>query len=248
MKLLLIVIVVSYLAVPASAVIDEEDMLGIWTFDEGSGKEVRDFSGNENDGEIFGQAEWVEGKFGKAIEFAGGYVQVEHKDDMNLEAFSLTAWINVPKIVDPYQFIIGKENWPDRNYSMWVRPGTVVVGFTNGGDKQVAGASVVDGTWHHVAGTYDGQILRIYVDGVQNGQISPASTPNTCSSPLMIGTQPPAGGGPMQGIIDDVGVFKAALAEEDIKRVMENGLKSLALAVEPDRKLCTVWGALRNAY
>lgn len=248
-KLTLASIIMVLLVVPTFAAIDPEDILGMWTFDEGDGEEVRDISGNEHDGEIVGKITWVEGKSGKAIEFAGGHIRVEHTEDMNLETFSLTAWINVPKIVDPYQFVVGKEAWPNRNYSMWIRPGTIVVGFTNGGDVQAPGASVVGGVWHHVAGTYDGEILRSYVDGIQSGQNPLGATPKTCNAPLMIGAQPPgADAGRIEGIIDEVGVFRVALTDKDINRIMEDGLKLLAFAVEPGGKLCTTWAMLRSMY
>ncbi len=248
-KLLLVIAFIACPVIQTAAEINPEDILGIWTFDEGDEEGARDLSGNDHDGEIVGNVELVDGKFGKAIEFAGGHIVVEHADDMSLETFSLTAWVNVPKIVDPYQFIVGREAWPDRNYSMWIRPGTVVVGFTNGGDKQVAGASVVGGEWHHVAGTYDGNTLMIYADGIRGGQVSPASTPKTCICPLMIGAQPPgASAGLIQGIIDDVAVFKVALEEDDIKRVMEDGLRTLALAVEAKGKLFATWAALKSIY
>jgi hypothetical protein len=47
--------------------VDEHTMLYL-KFDEGSGKDVKDLSDNGNDGTITG-AKWVEGKFGKALEF-----------------------------------------------------------------------------------------------------------------------------------------------------------------------------------
>lgn len=246
----LVAIITICFAISAHAAIDPKDILGMWTFDEAEGKSVRDLSGNEHDGEIVGKIKWVDGKYGKAIEFAGGYIRVEHTDDMNLETFSLLAWVSVPKVVDPYQFVVGKEAWPDRNYSMWIRPDTIVVGITNGGDNQVPGASVVGGEWHHVAGIYNKEFLRIYVDGVQSSQISLSTTPKTCNAPLMIGAQPPGGSaGQIQGAIDEVGVFRIGLEDEDIERIMEGGLKSLAHAVEPGGKLSTTWGAMKlNLY
>ena len=248
-KLFLAIMILSHLVIQIAIAIEPEDILGIWTFENSDGKEVSDLSGNEHNGEIIGNAKLVDGKFGEAIEFTGGHVKVEHTDDMSLETFSLTAWINVPKTVDPYQFVVGKEAWPDRNYSMWIRPDKIVVGFTNGGDKQVTGASVVGGAWHHVASTYDGQIFKVYVDGIRNAQASLGTTPKTCNCPLLIGAQPPNGAnGPIEGIIDEVGVFRIALEEDEIMRIMENGMKTLVLSVEHNGKLCATWGALRSGY
>ena len=43
----------------------------IWLFDEGKGETVEDSSGNGHEGEFRGELEYVEGKFGTALEFGG---------------------------------------------------------------------------------------------------------------------------------------------------------------------------------
>ena len=45
------------------------------------------------------------------------------------------------------------------------------------GSHGLAPNTVWDGTWHHVAGTYDGAAVRFYVDGAQVGTGTPASGP-----------------------------------------------------------------------
>ena len=98
------------------------DAIGVWLFDEGVGEIIKDVSGNGHHGEIVGEVARAAGKFEGALEFDGGHVLVPHADVMNLRQWTMTAWIKVPKIVDPYQVILGKEAWPDRNYTMWIRP------------------------------------------------------------------------------------------------------------------------------
>ncbi len=48
----------------------DEGLVAYYSFDEGSGNVLHDLSGNENDGTIYG-AKWVDGKYGKALEFDG---------------------------------------------------------------------------------------------------------------------------------------------------------------------------------
>ena len=45
----------------------EKDCVGMWFFDEGSGKVAKDSSGNKNDGSLKGNAKWGKGKFGNAL-------------------------------------------------------------------------------------------------------------------------------------------------------------------------------------
>jgi len=128
---------------PTFAAINPKDILGIWTMEEGSGKVVKDLSGNGNDGEISGNAKWVDGKIGKALEFSGGNVKVPHKEELNLVTFSMVAWIKVPSVVNPYQMVMGKEIYPSRNYSMWLLPDKFNVGVTDPADLQKQSDAVV---------------------------------------------------------------------------------------------------------
>ena len=249
-KLFLATIIMINLFAPAFAAVNPEEILGIWTFDEGNGDSTSDLSGNERDGIIIGATDWVDGKSGKAIEFSGGYVTVEQDELMDLETFSMTCWLNVPGALATYQMVMGKEAWPNRNYSMWILPDRINLGITDvaGADQQIQGAVVADGEWHHVAGTYDREFLRVYVDGVQSAQKALTTEPNICNAPFMIGAQPPGGGGPVNGVIDEVGLFSVALEEEDVKRIVEDGLSFFVTPVEPGGKLCGVWGGLKSAY
>ena len=64
------------IALPSFADIDPENIMGMWLFDEGKGGVATDSSKQGNDGEIHG-AKWVDGKFGKALEFDGANNWVE---------------------------------------------------------------------------------------------------------------------------------------------------------------------------
>ena len=226
------------------------DAIGVWLFDEGDGNIVKDLSGNGHHGEIIGEVAWADGKFETALEFDGGHVSVPHEDIMNLRQWTMTAWIKVPKVVDPYQIILGKERWPNRNYTMWIRPGVMTFGFTlpNGAqDLQVGSKEVTDGKWHFVAGVYDEKNLTPYVDGEQFNPRGAAGKPATSNAPLIIGAQGPDGkNGPLRGIIDEVAVYNTALDEDEIAKVME-GLSKQFQTVEATGKLTVTWGYLKNS-
>ena len=225
------------------------EVVGVWLFDEGNGKTVKDASGNGHDGEIIGEVAWVDGKFEKALEFDGGHVLVPHDNVMNLRQWTMTAWIKVPKIVEPYQIIVGKEAWPNRNYTMWIRPGVMTFGFTLPGgaqDLQVGSKVVTDGQWHFVAGVYDEKNLIPYVDGEQFNPRGAAGKPATSDAPLIIGAQGPDGrNGPLKGIIDEVAVYDTALDEDELAEVMESLTKQFQ-SVEAMGKLTLTWGHLKG--
>jgi hypothetical protein len=53
------------------------------------------------------------------------------------------------------------------------------------------------------------------------------------------------GTGPVKGIMDDVGLFKRALSEDEISTVMNDGLARLSF-VAAIGKLATTWAALKD--
>ena len=48
-----------------------------------------------------------------------------------------------------------------------------------------------------------------------------------------------------KGVIDEVGVFNAALPEGDIKGIMNNGLSGMTV-ISPSGKLAATWGEIKG--
>jgi len=133
--LLYSVVVILCLGVSELAVarIDPGSVVGLWVFD--ANGDMEDISGKGHDGAIEGNVDWVQGKFGLAVEVDGASaVIVEHADDMNLESFSLLAWVNIPTAPTDWWTIAAKDGWPDRNYGIWLASGTGLAhhSFTSG--------------------------------------------------------------------------------------------------------------------
>lgn len=79
------------------------------------------------------------------------------------------------------------------------------------------GSTVVnDGTWHHVAYTYDGDTIKLYVDGIEDFTISGKTlrTGETGETDVNIGSQ--LGGSIFQGKMDDVRIFDTVLTPEEV--------------------------------
>ncbi|RJS73797.1 hypothetical protein CW714_02500, partial [Methanophagales archaeon] len=57
-------------------------LVGLWHFDEGAGTTAGDSSGNNNNGTLIDNPDWVDGKIGKALEFNGStnYVEINDSD------------------------------------------------------------------------------------------------------------------------------------------------------------------------
>ena len=238
------------------AKIDPESITGMWLFDEGKGGVATDSSGNGNDGEIHG-AKWVDGKFGKALEFDGAsnWVEVPHSNTVGFKAgvsFTIICHFKGPRVAGA---LVGK-NYEDTSqvlpwYLLW----------NGGADNKVTlylrdSASTsfrADGTteigddkWHFVTAIADADTGKssIWIDGKMEAEAD-------------FNTKDGYGTGEgvfhiarhydryTEGIIDDVALFNVALEEEDIKFLMDNGVETAA-AVEPVNKLATTWGKIKQ--
>ena len=59
--------------------------------------------------------------------------------------------------------------------------------FTGGTDIVEGTTDLDDGEWHHIAGTYDGSDIRIYVDGVEEGSTAASGNMASNTAPVRIG-------------------------------------------------------------
>ena len=237
--------------VSVDAKIDEGTILGIWLFDEDIKNTVRDASGNGHDGQVFGKPKVVDGKFGKALSFsgAGDKIEIPHDDVFTTPTFTLMAWVNVEDLATGWRMIVGKDAWPDRNYAMFVHQnnGRLHCAFgtpalQDRGNFNSKGL-IVDGTWHHVAFTYDKKLRRAYINGELDAEVPMDIDPGTPQIPVII-SRPP-----FKGLIDEVYIGNAAVEPEDVKTAAEKGLEeSLKIArdVEPQGKLAVRWGEIKS--
>jgi Concanavalin A-like lectin/glucanases superfamily len=79
--------------------------------------------------------------------------------------------------------------------------------------------------WSHVAVTYDGMTLRLYVDGTRVSSRATKGTIKKTTDPLWIGGNRPYGEY-FQGVIDEVRVYDRALSPFDVRAEMSTPIAS----------------------
>ncbi len=175
-----------------------------------------------------------------AINFDGVDDVVSVPHDASLSGFgtalTVEAWIR-PEKVTGRQGIVGK--WNDlgatnrRSMLLWATNDDVQFYVSStGGDfpSAISTNKLTIGKWTHIAGTYDGQTIRLYVDGVLSATESfSGSMFNNTVDPLLIGAVD--GGGTSRqhfdGDIDEVRLYNRVLCADEILAHMNCELSGL---------------------
>jgi hypothetical protein len=201
-------------------------LVAAYTFNEGTGTTVADASGNGNTGTIT-NATWTTGKYGKALSFNGTNALVTINDAPSLHlttAMTLEAWINPGAVVHQWEDIIYKAN--DNYYLEATSSKNVPAGggtFGTAGVVTFGTAALPQNAWSHVALTYNGATLRLYVNGVQVSSQARTGNIVTSTNALQIGgdslfTQF------FKGLIDEVRVYNVALTAAQIQSDMNTAI------------------------
>jgi concanavalin A-like lectin/glucanase superfamily protein len=94
-----------------------------------------------------------------------------------------------------------------------------------GGDYHATGsAALALDTWTHVAVTYDGTALRLFINDVEGGSIAAAGSLVASTGPLSIGANA-VWGEHFRGLIDEVRVYNRALTATEIQTDMNTAVQ-----------------------
>jgi len=249
--LVLLAISILFTSTVLAQEIDESLVLYL-PFDEGSGDVAKDYSQYGNDGTLNGKPEWVEGKFGNALEFKGSqWVSIPSTPKLQIgDQLTMMAWFFAKDISDWRQLIAKSDE-----YLLRVDPpqeGNKMSAFVKaqGNWEPRASATVPKKEeWIHFAATYDAKPkqdvnhLNVYVNGVLSRSSTRPGKIATTENPVEIGRW--GDGSYFVGIIDEVRIWNRVLSEEEIAHQMSIGKEGL-WTVQPLSKLTTTWGKIKN--
>ena len=213
----------------------DANLIGWWKLNEGSGTTAIDSTGNGNDGIFQGDPRWATGVHGGAIELdgVGDYLDCGAGDPLNLtDQVTIACWMKVRTFTKSWQTIVSKGD----NYQLERNSQDNVVNFYIGTPGRRTGPGVTnvnDEEWHHVAGTYDGAAMRLYVDGNLDKEASITGPLSPDADPVYIGENIQWPNRHFDGWIDDVQIYSRALMEDDIPIIMVSGGKGFPLAYGP---------------
>jgi len=224
-----------------------------WKFDETSGTTASDASANNLIGPLRHGHSWTTGRLGNALAFDGtdSYVDAGNVvgafDFERTDPFSLSSWIKATKT--GFGSIIAKQapmisNM--RGYHLY-KDDSNRLGFnlnysaTHAIEVRGNPSKLNDGSWHHVAVTYDGSStaagVKLYVDGLlqTNDVLSDVRGNHSLSgtikdtTPFLIGNR---GENDLlfQGTIDDVRVYNRVLSTSEVQTLATGSAYAEALS------------------
>src|SRR3989339_251431 len=202
----------------------DEGLVAHWAFDEGSGSTLHDGTGNEHDGTLMNGPVWVGGRYGGALQFDGAddYVGLGKIGHQFASQVTTAAWIKpngygssyYVSIISwgnylyPFNLILTKE----RNIRAGIR--------TSEKTYYVSTQQPLSfGNWHHVAMSYDGEALTVYVNGEPLASASAAgSLSQRYYNQTTIGMNP-GNVDFFNGAIDELRVYDRALDAGEIAQL-----------------------------
>jgi hypothetical protein len=169
------------------------------------------------------------------------YTDIESNSTLELTQFSVATWFRTTMDV-PFGFnayIVNKggigsdSKGSNMNYGIWMTSSeTIRAGFEDSSgvpydiESQGSRNLYVLYGWHYVVATYDGSILRLYIDGVQiaSKSTSGAAPDNTGIQPVRIGANSLAPNDFFIGQVDEVRIWNRTLTDSEIADAYNNGV------------------------
>jgi len=210
------------------------DLTGHWKLDEMSGTTAKDSSDNDNNGQLSGGLSFdknsVEGFIGNALYLDGQSDYICAKSvSIPVNAFTIALWFTPDSNLGGdskrmYLVYWGGPARPygDKPYIAFNKSGKGDVQLVaSAGEREVSVVTTTNSwkafTWYHIAGTYDSNSLKIYVNGKLEGSAA-LSGKHYASSKLYLGTRSDLDCG-FKGKLDDVRIYDSAIDETEIKKL-----------------------------
>ncbi|WP_433497692.1 LamG-like jellyroll fold domain-containing protein [Sphaerimonospora sp. CA-214678] len=213
-------------------------LVAAYGMEEGAGTVVADASGQNNTGTA-SDTTWVAGgRHGRALSFNGtsSWVTVNDAPSLRLSTgMTLSAWVK-PSTVTDWRTVVLKELVGEQylSYVLYASDGDAPSGSLGMEDAE-QDADVWDDTalpinvWSHLAVTYDGSHLRLYVDGSEVGQVAASGRVDFDGGALHIGGNS-MWGEYFKGLIDEVRVYNRAQTQAEIQTDMNAPIGATAPA------------------
>jgi hypothetical protein len=156
------------------------------------------------------------------------YVAVQNSNALQLQVFTLTAWVSLTSVGSSWNNIVGFGTQYGASqrygYNFYINQGdtqlSAIVGPAGGGTIGVSLGAPSINTWHFLSMTYDAANVQGYTDGVSQGSVASSNVVYGAMG-FDIGYN---GNGNFNGLITNVQVYNVALSPGDIQSLYLEGM------------------------
>jgi hypothetical protein len=190
-------------------------------FESGSGRLAVDSSAYQNNGNLVNGVKWVEGYSGGGLEFNGvsAYIDLGENEYFDLQTgITVAAWVKQYDAANsehnPWitkgDHTFGLKHYSGNSYQFFI--------YNNGWYSASTPSSFQDNNkWMYFAGTYDGKVVRIYVNGEPKAQRAHSGSIDLGSAyHVNLGRNSEHTDRLFHGVLDDVKIFNVALTAEEV--------------------------------
>ncbi len=205
-----------------------EGLVGYWRFNQVSGTEAIDESGAGNDATLYNMdpaTDWITGKAGNALDFDGNDDYLDCGDNASLElpSLSIACWVRTAQSAAYRQIVCKNRDGSGDSYYFALNnlhPSVYLGGTSNPGWYETSG-TITPGIWNHIAFTYDGSSLVIYINGAVD-QVVNSITGAVSGNPgrdLWIGSRDDISSREFEGTLDEVRIYNRALSGIEVNQL-----------------------------
>jgi hypothetical protein len=206
-----------------------QGLIAAYGFDEGNGGTLYDVSGHGHDGTISGAIWAGGGRHGGALQFDGVNDSVRIPDHNELDltsAMTLEAWVRPSALGSIWRTVIFKEQAAHMTYALYAGAGDsrpTGQAYVGGQKDARAGSTLATNTWTHLAATYDGASLKLYVNGAVVRTLAVTGNMTVSTGPLKLGGNA-IWSEWFAGLMDDVRIYNRALSAAEITGDMDTSV------------------------
>ncbi|MBN1972287.1 MAG: discoidin domain-containing protein [Sedimentisphaerales bacterium] len=261
-KLFFVISFISFLVLTNTASAADPNLVGWWKLDEGFGNTAYDSSIYGNNGTITGGPDWIDGRIKGALQFSGQaqYIDCQAGESLNItKEITLSLWVDTNDAGDNLrhsymmkgEMTYGLKHTTSNNIQFYI--------YYDGYHEVLTPVTeAFNGQWHHLAGTFDGQVMKLYIDGVLMGSTQYKGGINRDNNYALSFGRNNQGDGLNQwyyeGFLDDIRVYNRALSQQEIQDMLSPEYASMpspedgAQYEEPDVVLKWVPGSRANTH
>ncbi|MFA5126133.1 MAG: LamG domain-containing protein [archaeon] len=207
----------------------DSNLVGLWHLNESSGTSFTDSSGNGNDGSCTNCPTPATGLWDtNAQSFDGSpsheYISIDNRAGFPTgnEAFTFSAWVRPTDISNAtnYQvpFMVGNMSCPN-GVMFFVAPSTskISIQWHCGYGRTDSVSTLNNGKWYHIAATYSGSVVKIFLNGVLENSTSYSGSNLINNSAYISDSAELTSTREFYGSIDEVAIWNRALSDSEIK-------------------------------